>query len=224
MTHPLTVAIIGSSGLIGSQLLDLLKERKDIKEIRLLVRRENGLKFTGIRECVIHFEDLNAYGAALQGCDLVFCAIGTTRNKVKGDKEAYRKVDVDIPIHAAQLAAKAGVKAFMLVSSVGANAAASNYYLQFKGEVEDTIRQLPIPNIGFFRPSLLLGPRMEYRLGEKISQALMIPLTPLIPSNYKPIHARQVATAMIHTAFNGEKGVHVLHYKEMQAVNSSSKS
>ena len=218
MNNNKTIAIIGSSGLIGSQLLDLLKNRKDVQEIRLLVRRENGLKFTGIRECVINFEDLNAFGEAINGCDAVFCAIGTTRNKVKGDMSAYRKVDVDIPVHAAQLAAQAGVKAFMLVSSVGANASTSNFYLKFKGEVEDTVRQLNIPNIGFFRPSLLLGPRIEFRMGEKISQLMMRPFTPFIPANYKPIQARQVATAMIHTAFNGVPGVHVLHYKEMQAI------
>jgi len=220
MDQSFTIAIIGSSGLIGSQVLDILRNKKNIKEIRLIQRHSSRQSVPGIRECVINFEDLSAFKTALNGCDLVFCAIGTTRNKVKGDLQAYRKVDVDIPVHAAQLSAQVGVKAFMLVSSVGANSANSNFYLKFKGEVEDTIRQLNIPNIGFFRPSLLLGPRIEFRMGEKISQILMRPFTPFIPANYKPIQARQVATAMIHTAFSGEPGVHLLHYREMKAIKA----
>lgn len=48
---------------------------------------------------------------------------------------AFRAVDYQIPVHAAQLSASNGVSHFLLVSSVGATPGASNFYLKTKGEV-----------------------------------------------------------------------------------------
>lgn len=64
----------------------------------------------------------------------------------------------------------------LLVSSVGADSKSSNFYLALKGEVEDYLVKRNIPSITIFRPSLLLGNRKEFRVGEIISTLFMKPL------------------------------------------------
>jgi uncharacterized protein YbjT (DUF2867 family) len=106
-----------------------------------------------------------------------------------------------------------------LVSSVGADSSSSNFYLRLKGEVEQAIEKMPIPYVGIFQPSLLLGNRNEFRLGERISQLIMPVFSFVIPSKYKPIAAKQVAKAMIREAIQDQKGVHRYTYTGIQNKN-----
>jgi len=61
----------------------------------------------------------------------VFCALGTTIRKA-GSQEAFRKVDFEYPLRTASAAMKLGAKRFIVVSSVGADASSSNFYLKTK--------------------------------------------------------------------------------------------
>ena len=168
---------------------------------------------------VLDFADQAALKSSIAGSDAVFCAVGTTQKKVKGDKIAYRKVDYDIPVHAAQFCAETGCPHFLLVSSVGANSHSNSFYLKLKGEVEDRLRIMNIDMISIFRPSMLLGKREERRFGEGIAQALMRPLSFLIPSQYKPMEASEVARAMIAASKRDNPGFHIYHFKEMMELD-----
>ena len=57
---------------------------------------------------------------------------------------------------------------------------------------------MDLPSVNIFRPSMLLGTRAEFRLGERIGQGLMRVFNWLIPSKYKAINASDVAKAMVH--------------------------
>jgi hypothetical protein len=57
---------------------------------------------------------------------------------------------------------------------------------------------------------MLLGERTEFRLGEKIGQAIMSVISFAIPKKYKAIEARQVAKAMIACMNSDKTGVHIL--------------
>ena len=159
-----------------------------------------------ITEKIIDFADQDALCNALTGINTVFVTVGTTQQKVKGDMNAYRKVDYAIPVAAAEACVANGIASFLLVSSVGANSNSRNFYLRIKGEVEDAIAALPISCISIFQPSLLLGNRKEYRFGEKISQFIMPLLSFLMPSRYRPISAAAVAKAMVSAAQRKEIG------------------
>jgi uncharacterized protein YbjT (DUF2867 family) len=213
--NKLTAAIIGATGLIGSHILLQLLGDQEFGEIRVLARRPFSANHNKLKVIKLDFADLRAFEDALFKVDIVFCAVGTTRGKTP-DLNAYRKVDVDIPVNAARLSEKAGVKSFQLVSSVGADSNSRNFYLQMKGSVEDEVRKLNIPSINIFRPSLLLGKRNPPRLAEQISAVLMRPLHFLIPDQYKPIEAKQVAKAMIRASKERHPGFNILHYREMQ--------
>src|SRR5512133_705975 len=206
-----TATIIGATGLIGNQLVELLGKDDYFRKIRVVVRRQVSFIDPDIDVRIIDFNDNEAFRSALEGSSAVFCAVGTTQKKVKGDKTAYRKVDYEIPVHAAQLTSETGCQCFLLVSSVGANSKSNNFYLRLKGEVEDALRDIRITSINIFRPSMLLGDRQEFRAGEMLGKALAVPLSFLFPADYRPVHGLTVAKAMITASKKSIPGFHVSH-------------
>jgi uncharacterized protein YbjT (DUF2867 family) len=217
-----TATIIGATGLIGSHLLQLLLNDTHFHTIRVLVRRPFPHSHPKIESRLIDFSDLESFKLGIEGSDAVFCAIGTTQQKVKGDKEAYRKVDHDIAVNAARFSKEVGCSQFLLVSSVGANADSNNFYLKLKGEVENKVRKEEIKSIHIFRPSLLLGERKEKRIGEKAAQMIM----PLISlafmgkwSKYKPIAAENIAKAMITASKSDARGIYVYEYDDLKKLS-----
>lgn len=119
----------------------------------------------------------------------------------------------------AQACATNKVPKLLLVSSVGADTNSSNFYLHLKGEVEEAVGKMAIPYIGIFQPSLLLGNRNEFRLGEKISQLIMPLFSFAIPSKYKPIAAKSLAQAMIREVGSNQNGVKRYTYTGIQNKN-----
>lgn len=213
------VAIIGATGLIGNQLLALLLKDSHFANIYVVTRRALMFDDEKVKNMVIDFSDDLSFKNALSSCDVVFCSVGTTQKQVNGDKVAYRKIDVDIPEKAAQFCEENGGTTFILVSSVGADSKSGNFYLALKGEVEDYVVKRNIPSITIFRPSLLLGNRKEFRIGEIISTLFMRPLAFLVPSIYKPVEAAQVAKSMYQAAVSNRAGVHIYHFDEMNNVS-----
>ena len=211
-------AIIGATGLIGSHILQELLQQSE-STITVVVRKSLPCQDPRVKEVVIDFSDEQALIKALAGCETVFVAIGTTQKKVKGDVVAYRKVDHDIPIAVAKACVANSIPRILIVSSVGASSRSKNFYLRIKGEVEDTIAAMPIPHISFFQPSLLLGDRQEFRLGEKISQLIYPKIDFLLPARYRSISAATVAKAMIRASSESEKGLRRYTYRSMMERN-----
>jgi uncharacterized protein YbjT (DUF2867 family) len=213
-----TYTIIGSTGLIGSELLKLMLTDESVSTIRLINRRYLDFENNKIQQKIIDFQDERAFRDAIAGSDAVFVCVGTTIKKVKGDKTAYRKVDHDIPVNAARFCAETEVGKLLIVSSIGANSKSRNFYTKLKGEMEAAVAGFDLPNTWFFRPSMLLGARKEFRLGERIGKALMKPLSFLMPVNYKPVQAALVAKAMLLEAKGSVNGQKVVHLKEIKQL------
>lgn len=211
--------LIGASGLIGQHLLQELLADSSVETVKLIGRRSLGLSHPKLSEAIIDFDNEAAYRDAISDADTIFCCVGTTQKKVKGDQAAYRKVDYDIPVRAARYAAAKGFQRYLLVSSVGADAKSSNFYLKLKGEVEAAIAAQPIPSIYFMRPSILLGQRSESRIGENIGKAVMQAFSFLLIGGmrrYKPIQGAAVARAMLRAAKLSQDGRWVWEYGEMR--------
>jgi len=211
-----TATIIGVTGLIGSYLYELLKQDNSFETIRLIVRRPMPKEDDRTEIKLVDFNDAESLMLAIDGSDVVFCTVGTTNKKVKGDNEAYRKVDYDIPVKAARFCKLVGCETFVLVSAAGANSKSNNFYLKLKGEVEEAIQEVGLRSVHIMRPSMLLGYRKEFRLREKIGKGVMTAFSFLIPSKYKPVHARDVAKAMVTVAKEKKQGILVYEYKEIK--------
>ena len=216
-----TAVVIGATGLIGSQLVNLLLNDNDFSEVRILTRRPISISHPKLTAQVVAFDDYHDLKEKLGTGHSLFCCVGTTQKKVKGDKDAYRKVDFDIPVNSAHAAIENGVKQYLLVSSIGADPRSNNFYLKLKGEAEQAISKLPFESIHFFRPSLLLGDRKEFRTGERMAQVSMKIFSFMFLGRikkYKPIQSEDVAKAMIAAAKKSGDGVQIHEYDDIMGL------
>lgn len=212
--------VLGSSGLIGSLLLEKLFNHPDYSTIITIVRKPQQINHPKLIEIVTDFNsDINLDD--IETINSIFSCLGTTRKKTP-DLDAYHKIEVDIPNQFAKLGIQKGLTKFHYISAVGANANSSNFYLKMKGEAEETLQKNTIKQLFLYRPSLLIGNRAEYRLAENIS-AKVFPLINFFLrgnlSKYKSIEAKKVAQSLIENDLHSTSNkVSILHYNEI--INS----
>ena len=194
--------VLGATGLVGARCVEHLAENASYGSVTCLVRRPAIASIPSlasrskVHERIVDFSALEP--ADVEPASDVFCAIGTTMKKA-GSREAFRRVDFELPLRVTELAVSVGAKRLALVSSVGADAGSMNFYLRTKGELEDVLAKLPLGALHILRPSLLLGERAESRPGEAIASVLSRATRGLLVGRlrkYRPIEADQVARAM----------------------------
>jgi uncharacterized protein YbjT (DUF2867 family) len=202
--------IAGASGLIGSLLLDIILQRSEYDEVLILVRKELPLRHIKLKQHVVDFDRLTKYSALLTG-DVIFSCLGSTQKKTP-DLTVYRKIDHDYPLHLAEIALKNKIGQFHLVSSLGANPAASNFYLKMKGETEADIKKVGLHSLHIYQPAFLTGDRKEKRRGERFLVGLMKIIDPLLIGSlkkYRSIPAKTVANAMYNESIINQAGIFI---------------
>lgn len=201
-----TALVIGATGLVGTQLVDLLIKDDRFSTIKIFVRRTTGRKNAKIQEHIIDFDKQEQWKQMVTG-DVLFSSMGTTIKKA-GSQDAQYKIDYTYQYNFAKAAAENGVAAYVLVSSAGASAQSKIFYNRMKGELENAVKQLPFAHISIMQPGILAGNRQEFRPGEKIGIAVMS-VFKYIPglTRFRPIDANIVAKAMINASFKNKKPV-----------------
>lgn len=215
-----TALVAGAGGLVGGHLLQLLLSDESYGTVILPVRRLLDVKHAKLQQQVVNWEKLSDYGEQLRADDL-YCCLGTTIKKA-GSQQAFLQVDYHYPLHLAQLAKSVSARAYVIVTAMGADPGSRIFYNRVKGEVEQAITQLNLSSLTIVRPSLLLGERTEFRLGERLITAAFRPFSFLFSGpllKYRPIHARMVATTMWQAARNPQPGVRVIESDEMQKAS-----
>lgn len=101
------------------------------------------------------------------GIDLFISALGTTRANA-GGFENQRKIDYDLNLALAKSAKEAGTKAYVLVSSSGANPSSMLGYPKMKGELEEAVKEVGFDHLVILRPGLIVGERNESRAAEAV--------------------------------------------------------
>ena len=156
------------------------------------------------------FQKIESDLAAVQ-VDDVFCCLGTTIKKA-GSQEAFRQVDLSLVVSIAEVLRRRGALQFIVISSMGANPDSRVFYSRVKGEMERAVQALGYPCLRIIRPSLLLGHRQEFRLGEKFGVLLAPLIAPLMLGamrKYRPVQADAVARFMVRVAQEEPRlGVH----------------
>lgn len=214
-----TALIIGSTGLIGFQLLELLLKSAEYEKVISFVKRDSGIQHPKLEQHIIDFDKPETYKELVVGDDF-FCTIGTTI-KNAGNQDAFRKVDFGYPKEFATIAMQNKVKQFLIISSLGADANSGNFYLKTKGEIQDFLKNCIFESVSVLQPSLLLGNRTEFRLGEKIGAFFMKLFSFVLIGNlkkYKPIKSEAVAKAMFTIAQKNYKGFHIIESDEIQEI------
>ena len=209
------VTIFFFTVLIGSLLLEILINDAGFDKVNVVRRSNFSFIHKKIDKHIIDFSNPQAISKIVKNSQIVFAAIWTTQSKVKGDKEAYHKIDYDILINIAKACKANKVKNFSFVSSSGANENSDGFYLKLKGKIEAAVLGLNLPSTSVFRPSLLIGKRKEKRFGERIAQLVMPIFSPLMPSKYRPISAALVAKAMVNISKSAPNGFNIYHFEEI---------
>jgi uncharacterized protein YbjT (DUF2867 family) len=186
--------IYGATGLVGSHLLELLIDDDKYDRVHLASRRSSKTSSPKVKE---HLGDLldKSFYDSLPAADDIFICVGTTRAKTS-DLSTYRAIDYGIPSKAAEQAQKHQSRGIYVVSSMGADPKAKGFYLKIKGQMEEAVLAAKIPHTYIFRPSLIMGDRSEFRLGEGIAKFLARIFSFLIPLKYRGVEAIKIARAM----------------------------
>lgn len=213
--------IAGSTGLIGSELLQDLLDGKEYDKVVAIVRRSLEIQHPKLEEKIVDFDKLGEYNDIF-AVDDVFCCLGTTIKKAK-TKEAMWKIDVEYPVEIANLASSNGAKNLLLVSSMNADPNSPIFYSKMKGKLEEEIKRIPFESVAIFRPSLLLGERQEFRLGERTTAAIFTRVPFLFAGplkKYKAIEGKTVALAMYKAAQHNNPGITIFPSEQIQELGS----
>src|SRR5712671_4399209 len=165
--------LIGSTGLTGSFLVQQLFADSAITKVISISRKPLEVSNAKLTEVLVtDLAEVPSIETKIRG-DIYFCCLGTTI-KAAGSKESFEKVDHAAIVAFAKIAKEHDAKSFTLVSAMGANARSMIYYNQVKGRTEDDVKALGFRSLIIFRPALLVGPRHEFRLAEKIATGMLV--------------------------------------------------
>ena len=204
--------ILGASGLVGSEVLSLSLESDLYNKIVIVVRSPLTIKHNKLVEKIIDF-DMPKWEEIFP-VDHVYCCLGTTI-KQAGSKTNFIKVDHDYPLAFAAAAKKWESSIFSIITAAGVSPESKIFYNNVKGQLEKKLKSLELFSTLIFRPSLLLGERKEFRLGEKIGSGIAKVTSWMTPKTYRAIHCKAVAKAMLAESFADKTGFNIISNKSM---------
>ncbi|CRG84511.1 Protein fmp52, mitochondrial [Talaromyces islandicus] len=173
MANAAGVALLGSTGLVGSYILTNLLAHPSIARVDTVSRRTPTAGGSSPQVKLTTFVETETSRWANQIAQLspppslYISALGTTRASAGGLANQY-KLDLDLNIECAKAAREAGAKVFVLVSSSGANPNSYIPYAKLKGECEEAAKELGFERTIIVRPGLIVGQREESRPAEAV--------------------------------------------------------
>lgn len=215
-----TAIVVGATGLTGSFLVKKLCASDEYTAVSVISRRDFTYKHRKLDVKIKEFDMLEEDDFEL--VDDLFCCLGTTMKKAKS-KENFEKVDLIYPLQIASLAKKRGIQHFHVISAGASNKKSPFFYSRVKGEMEEQLIALKLPQLSIFQPSLLTGNRGEFRLGERLAEGFFHLVNPILVGPFKRIRSisgEQLAYAMYHFAIHGKKN-DVNIYKSVDILMAS---
>lgn len=207
---PQHILLAGATGLTGEHLLDRLLNEPTVARVLAPSRRPLAAH--------PHLENPQGELAALLPqlggkVDTVFCCLGSTL-KQAGSQAAFRAIDHDLVIALAERARRLGARHLLVISALGADPDSKVFYNRVKGEMEQALRAQDWPQLTIARPSLLLGTRREFRLGERLAA----PLLRWLPGKYRGIEASVLARALWRLALEEQAGTRVIESDQLRRL------
>lgn len=217
-----TAVVAGSTGLVGSHLVKILAASKEYEAVIAIVREKSSFIHEGVITIEVNYNRLHDFVEAIKADD-VYCCLGTTMKKA-GSKANFYQVDYTYPLELAKIAELNHSTQFHIITAAGSNSKSTFYYNRVKGDIENAILKLNIPNVNIYRPSLLLGDRNEKRVGEQIGAVLAKLANPLLIGRlrrYRAIQAKTVAQAMFKVSQSNMEGAHIYESDKIQELGQA---
>lgn len=177
------------------------------------MRRSCGLRDSRIKEHIIDFENPKTWEGLVKG-DVLFSALGTSR-KQAGSKDAQWHVDYDYQYEFARAARRNGVRELVLVSSLGADAKSSYFYMSMKGKLEKAMQQLEFPSLVIMQPPALIRKKTK-RITEPHLWHCFSCATGWGFRNWNPMKTAVVAAAMERAGEEQPEGIHIIRGQDIR--------
>ena len=200
--------VIGATGAVGTDLVDLLLKDDSFESVSVFVRRPLGIENPRLTVHLVDFDLPGQWHHLLTG-DVLFSCLGTTI-KAAGSQEAQWKVDYTYQYEAAKAARENGVGTYALVSAVGASPKSGFFYNRMKGELDEAVKQLGFPACYILQPPSLIRKGSD-RFGEKAGVAVLKAFNAIgLMRSYKPMPTEEVAAAMVRLVKSGRPGTETI--------------
>lgn len=193
------ILVTGGSGYVGSNIVRRLVQ--DGRRVRAMVRdaarAENEGRLRGLDvECVTaDVTRPETLPSALAGADAV---VHTVAIAIERGSRKYEEINYQGTVNIVAAAKMAGVKRFVNMCQLGADASLPYRFLASKGKAQDFVAQSGLDWTAF-RPSVIWGPQDEFAN----TFARLVPLTPIIfpivgdeNARFQPVWVEDVATAV----------------------------
>ena len=120
-----------------------------------------------------------------------------------------------------------GVKRISVISSVGSDPNSNFLYPRTKGMLERDIIKIPLDHLNIVKPGIILGKRIETRVGENLGKIFFFLIDKILFGSfkkYKSISANDISKAMIFQLVNSKKNLKVLYYSDLKKSSNSFQS
>jgi len=208
-TDPVVALFAGASGFVGARVLDALLDAPEVARVLAVTRRQLGREHPRLANRIVQFDHLERQLAGVK-CQVAFCCLGARlEERDAAEEDAIRRVDLGYTLAFARVAKAAGAARFVVISALGADAAAKSGYLRVKGELERTLAGLRFGALDILQPAMVLGWPREMRAPELLKRAVMPLANPFLVGAREPqrgIPAATVAAAMLGTLRSGRRG------------------
>lgn len=168
------VLLLGSTGLVGNEVLKKLVENKSIDSITTITRSKVEIEDEKIKQIVLPLDQWFKDTDNFKNIDVAISSFGTTR-AAAGGIENFKKIDYGTNLDFAKACKEQSVSKFILVSSMGANENSIFPYMKIKGQLEKDVEALKFNSLFLIRPGGLIGERKPGKskgFGEELMQKI----------------------------------------------------
>jgi len=202
-----TIAVIGGSGFIGSELINRLVA--DGRNVRVATRRrENAKRLTiyPVDVLEVNLFDPAQLDVFLRGVDAVINLAGILHSR-RGEPYGadFARMHVELPKKIASACAAEKIRRVIHISALGADPQGSSMYLRSKGDGERALQAARGLDTTIFRPSVVFGPGDAF-LNTFASLQRAFPVIPVAcaKARFQPVYVGDVVQAIVNALDNAE--------------------
>lgn len=227
MSQTRSVVMLGATGAVGNIAAMAMAQSPLLSQLTLLGRRPvENISAKIVKQHVIDIASPVSYSHLLAEHDTAVCTLGVGQPS-KVSREEFVRIDKEVVIDFAKSCQQAGVRHFILLSSVGTSSSSNSFYLRIKGELEDELKALKFDHLSLFHPSMIMTPTNRYGFSQALALKLMPFIDPFLVGSLKQFRsikvehlARAIAVQAIKTTLvENTQVVEVLDWNNFQLLS-----
>ena len=193
------VTVVGGSGFLGRYIVQRLAEAG--LRVRVAVRHPETALFLkplgSLGQVQLVHGNITSDAQMAAAFDGAAAGVNLVGILAESGKQRFDAVQAEGAGRAARAAAAAGVRHYVQVSAIGADAASPVPYARSKAQGEAAVLAA-IPTATILRPSLIIGPEDQF-LNRFAAMARLSPILPVIAGNtrFQPVFVMDVAAAVV---------------------------